>query len=252
MVSPTITAAVTAGGPPSASGWYAAPVTVSFTCQPQSAPLAGPCPSPVVLDSSGADQVAQATITATDGGTASTQLVVDVDLDVPSAFVNGIRDGRTYRGEEPTARCVAVDTTSAIDSCVLTSARNGRQVTVTATATDQAGNVGAMTVTYRVPLVQVLDARFNGRQYVVRRGQPFEVRAVLGSSASPRLLGPVRRNDTLRGAGRLMRAAESQDGVTLWERRAKIGNRTQGKKWKVGVLVGGTTSVIKLKVRNGG
>ena len=249
VVDPTITADVTSAEPPSATGWYAGPVTVTFTCTPMSAPIVGDCPAPAVLDESGADQVVTGSVTAEDGGTATTSVTVDVDLDAPAVTVGGIKDGRTYRGDEPAGRCVASDATSDVDTCTVESMRNGRSVLVTATATDLAGNTASASKRFRVPLVQVLGARFNGGRYIVRRGDAFQVQAVFGASSKPRLLKPVKQKKQLSGAGRTMRASETQDNVTTWVRKAKVGKRTTGKKWKVGVLVGGTTTVIKLKVR---
>ncbi|WP_460829543.1 Ig-like domain repeat protein, partial [Nocardioides hungaricus] len=131
--NPTLTATLT--GTKGNRGWYVGPVTITFTCTPDTAPLTGPCPGPVVLRRNGADQTRTRTITATDGGT-TTLTVAGIDIDRTKPRVK-IRRTAT-RG----VRCTATDPVSGLTprGCTLKRTRTPRAVVYTATATDQAGN----------------------------------------------------------------------------------------------------------------
>jgi hypothetical protein len=148
---PTITASLSAQGDgPSAAGWYRTPVTVSFTCAPHGSALTTDCPAPVTLATSGADQSVARTITAEDGGTA-TVTVSDIDIDLvgPTVTIKGVKAGKTYpKKKKPT--CQGADALSGLDTCTITQVRAGKKYVVTATATDQAGNVTSATLTYKV------------------------------------------------------------------------------------------------------
>lgn len=87
---PTITAEVTSETPRLANGWYRSAVTITFTCETDGSDLTEPCPSPVVLGTTGADQSVTRTITAQDGGTA-TVTVDDLDIDVAPAPAPTVR-----------------------------------------------------------------------------------------------------------------------------------------------------------------
>ena len=62
------------------NGWYATPVTVTFTCKETSAPLTTACPAPVTLSRNAAGQSVTRTIMATDGG-AATAVVSGINID---------------------------------------------------------------------------------------------------------------------------------------------------------------------------
>lgn len=147
---PTITADVASVGPRSAAGWYSAPVRVTFTCTPHGAALSTDCPSPVVLSSSGADQSVTRTITADDGGTASVTVSdLDIDLVAPTVRIAGVKAGKTYKKKQhPT--CQGADGLSGLATCTVEQVKDGRKYVVTATATDLAGNVSTVTLTYKV------------------------------------------------------------------------------------------------------
>ncbi|HRI94521.1 MAG TPA: Ig-like domain repeat protein [Nocardioides sp.] len=147
---PVITATVGSIRPRSASGWYSAPVEVTFTCTPRGSALVGACPTPVLLSTSGADQSVTRSITAADGGTASVTIGdLDLDLVAPTATIGGVKAGKTYRKKQkPT--CQGVDVLSGLQSCTVTQVKRGRKFVVNATATDKAGNVNFATVTYKV------------------------------------------------------------------------------------------------------
>jgi hypothetical protein len=140
VVDPEIHATVTSSRPRSTAGWYRAPVTITFTCIPHGSPLVGPCPSPVVLTGSGADQSVTRTITAQDGGSATvTRDNIDIDRVAPVVKVKGA-----------TPRCAAKDPLSGVARCALKTKRVGDRLVVTATAVDRAGNKAKAKRTYRL------------------------------------------------------------------------------------------------------
>jgi hypothetical protein len=152
---PGITAAASSTRGPSSSGWYGAPVTVTFTCTPDGAPV--PCPAPVVLRTSGADQTVSGTAEAADGGAATATLGdIDIDLVAPKVKVRGVKAGKVYKGSAPKPKCKATDALSGVATCKLKKKtkklkkHRGTKRTVTATATDRAGNVTKAKTTYRV------------------------------------------------------------------------------------------------------
>ena len=61
----------------------------------------------------------------------------------------GSRPGRpTRRSRTPT--CEGTDALSGLATCTVTQVKSGKKYVVTATATDQAGNVSTATLTYKV------------------------------------------------------------------------------------------------------
>lgn len=115
----------------SRSGWYAGPVTVSFTCIEQGAALVNACPEDVKLKRSAQDQSVTGTILAADGGGA-TATVSGIDIDsVKPVIVRATRSG-----------CTAKDALSGVRKCVVKRTPGG----LVAFATDKAGNVATRRV----------------------------------------------------------------------------------------------------------
>ena len=147
---PRITAVVRSKYARSRFGWYRSPVTVTFRCTTDGAPLVGRCPAPVRFTRSGAGRSVTRTILATDGGVATVvRRNIDLDLVGPTVTVTGVRDGATYAGVAPVPVCRARDALSGVASCVLTRTSVGTRTTYRATATDRAGNTRSVTGTYR-------------------------------------------------------------------------------------------------------
>jgi hypothetical protein len=132
-------------------GWYNKPVTVTFTCTTHGATLIGSCPAAVTLTRNAAHQTLTRTITATDGG-AATRTVSGINIDqiAPHVQITGVRAGATYRGHAPTPRCIGTDSLSGLATCHLAITKSRGTEKVVATATDLAGNVKTVTVTFRV------------------------------------------------------------------------------------------------------
>jgi hypothetical protein len=146
---PVVVATVVDGARGSA-GWYVGPVTVDFVCTDALSGVAT-CPEP---QSFGTDGVHTATGTATDGaGNSSTATMADIRIDAtaPTARFSA-QLGSVSSGSVPAApTCTAVDAGSGPGSCVVSgySTAVGTH-TLTATATDVAGNTATATQAYTV------------------------------------------------------------------------------------------------------
>ena len=117
--NPSISASVSSSGARH-DGWYDVPVTVTFTCASGSSPLTHPCPAPVRLSRDGAGQSVSATITGTDGGSATATVSgINIDRTSPRVRIAGIHRGHTYH-RAPAARCRAIDALSGVATCHLT------------------------------------------------------------------------------------------------------------------------------------
>ncbi len=165
--NPKITAA--AAGARAPSGWYRSNVTVTFTCTPQGSPLAGPCPAPVVLTASAADQTATGTISSVDGGTASVTVDnIDIDKVKPTVALGNAPDPRKYAGALPKPTCQGSDALSGIDTCTVTETHPSSLTTVfTAKAVDKAGNESTKPITYATLKVTTYKISFVGIKLVI-------------------------------------------------------------------------------------
>ncbi len=152
--APSITARVTSPLRRSASGWYRAPVTITYTCDAGGSTLAAPCPTSVTLSRSGARQTVTRWVRTADGDAVSSVTVVSIDRTGPQVRVAGFNTARIH-SRRPAVRCVATDELSGVRSCRATVWFNAARtrVIVRAKAFDNAGNVR----------VRTLSARYNGR-----------------------------------------------------------------------------------------
>jgi hypothetical protein len=134
-------------------GWYTGPVTVHYTC---SDALSGVkvCPKDEIINSNGAAQKATGEVIDAAGNRASTSVSADIDQVKPAPKVVGVDKAIYTLGDKPSPTCTATDEHSGVASCtVSTTGGNANGVgefTVTATATDNAGNTATDTVKYRV------------------------------------------------------------------------------------------------------
>ncbi len=163
--APTISGAVVSGTK-GANGWYTSQVTIHFTCDdPQASNgTAGSgidtCPADVVLGENGANQSASGTAKDNAGNTASATVSgIDIDMAAPTIKLAGIINGGVYTlGAVPAASCTAEDnsggsgvTAAGCKVTVTGGNANGTGIfSYTATAMDNAGNVGTAAGTYTV------------------------------------------------------------------------------------------------------
>ena len=152
--APTATAHASPG--PNANGWNNSNVTVSFTGNDSLSGIAS-CSDSVLFDTAGVGQSASGTCTDKAGNVSDTATAsgINIDLTDPSvSLVGGPADASSYYfGSVPAApTCSASDALSGLDgSCTVSgySAAVGTH-TVTASATDKAGNSKSASRTYTV------------------------------------------------------------------------------------------------------
>ena len=156
--SPTTTANV--------NGSYNHSVTVHFTCTDpkladgHSGSGVASCSPDQTVATDGANQAATGHATDVAGNTSAVITVkVNVDQTAPSVSVGGLASSTGTNtwplGTKPTPTCSAHDTTSGVDTCTVVSVTGGSPngvgtYTVTARATDKAGNSNMATATYTV------------------------------------------------------------------------------------------------------
>lgn len=160
--APSVSPAVAPAAPDGDGGWYRSAVTVTGTATDDSgaAPLLQTATdggswaayAPVKLTTDGVHSVAlQATDAA--GNTSSPATVTaKIDATPPTVALLGGPAGTTTYGNVPAdGTCSASDSTSGVRSCVVTGyATSTGEHTLTATATDQAGNTATATRAYTV------------------------------------------------------------------------------------------------------
>ena len=243
---PVIKATVRSAHPKSAAGWYRSPITVTFTCTAKGAPLATACPAPVRIASDGAGRSVTRTIMASDGGTA-TVVVSGLNLDqrAPKVRVSGIRDGATYGGRAPAARCVASDSLSGVARCRLTWRTVGERVSYTATATDRAGNRATVRGSYRLPAIYLVDAAFRNGAWQVRAGGSYTL-VVRSSSVRPHYVdaAPVPQKPQGRDHD-LHRAGAKRWAITVTMQPGMGKDRL----WNLGVMIGKKLHVVRVHTR---
>ncbi|MFC5676808.1 beta strand repeat-containing protein [Aeromicrobium endophyticum] len=240
---PTITATVASARAKTGYGWYGAPVTVSFTCTTNGAELTEPCPSPVRIGR-GAGQSVTRTIASTDGGVATVVVGgINVDDQRPTLKIRGVKSGRVYGGKAPRATCAAKDALSGVASCKVTQRKRGTVTTVTATATDKAGNQRSRSVRYRTSIVTLDGATFRNGAYDVKRGRTYTLVVMAGSR--PTYYEAEVAPRTPRKPGGLMRPA-GHDRYALGVTMKDLRGRTY---WNLGVKVGKKMHVVRVRAR---
>jgi hypothetical protein len=154
---PVITKVVTPASPNGNNGWYKSPVSVDWTVSdPESAISSQNGCDDFTINSDQLEQTYTCTATSA-GGTSSDSVTLKVDVTKPTNVQftgGGLSDGGSYDfGDVPAAPtgCTADDATSLLDSCDVTgySTDVGNQ-TLTAKATDKAGNEETKTLSYNV------------------------------------------------------------------------------------------------------
>ena len=274
---PTITGAATTD--PNAAGWYKAPVTVRFDCKDAVSGIAS-CQPDATLAAQGANS---ATGTAVDNaGNKGTTTVsgIKVDTVAPSVSVGGVTDGAVYTvGAVPTPTASATDATSGL-AAPATGTRTGGTAngvgtfTYTATATDNAGNVGTATVKYMVVygfgttlfLQPVNDTAhqtglstsvFNAGQTIPMK---FQLKNAAGQAiqagSAPKWLSPVKGSATTAAVNESAYASSETVGGTYtsdgtqYQYNWKTDKSQSGFYWRVGVtLDDGKTYLVNIALR---
>jgi hypothetical protein len=245
--NPTITAQLVSSAPKT-SGWFRAPVQVSFTCTPAGAAITSPCPVPVTLSANGAGQSVTRTIEAADGGVATVVASgINIDRVAPRAQVTSARDGATYMGAAPPARCAAVDVLSGPSRCAVGLTRAGQTVTFVATATDVAGNVGRTTGSYRVLTTYLRGVAYRDGRFQVRAGRRYTIVTSTADNNPPRFLGRVAKGPSTK-TGRKFHAVRSSHGTHHWAIKVRVRSGLVGSQRFYVLRVDGTRQPISLSV----
>ena len=158
-VPPDTMAPVVVGTPdraPNAAGWYAAPVTITWSATDDYDGVLTP-PSPVTVSSQGAQQLVQSgQVCDRAGNCSSGSTSISLDSVAPAVSVIGVSEGSKYViGAAPTPTCSATDSGSGLNApCSLTivggNSNGVGSFTATASATDVAGNSTTVVVHYKV------------------------------------------------------------------------------------------------------
>jgi hypothetical protein len=243
---PTITAALSSASKRSAQGWYRTPVTVTFTCTPNGAPLVTDCPSPVTVASQGVAPAITRSIAAADGGAATVSVSgIAVDRTAPRVAVAGVTSGRSYAGKAPRATCAAKDSVSGVLSCTVSSRTKGARTTVTAVATDRAGNTARASKTFTTRSIYIDGARYADGVYTVKAGTVYRL-VVEGRSGRP----------VYYDAEVAPRKPSTRDhafvkvGKDRWALSVLMQNGMERHKlWNLGVKTGSTMHVLKVRAK---
>jgi Carboxypeptidase regulatory-like domain len=169
---------------PNASGWYNAPVTITWTST-DPAPSSGTptTPPPTLLSTDGANQTATSAKSCDPGGNCATGTVTGINIDTtpPSVAVTGVTSGGTY-STAPSPACATTDALSGVATNATISVANSR-TSYTATcsgATDSAGNAAApVSVAY-----QVIPPGYTTASLADSNGNPLSGAAVTFRSSS--------------------------------------------------------------------
>ena len=154
---PVVTATTVPAAPDGANGWFRGPVSVSWSTTDPGSPVvdAAGC-GPSSLTGDGTSALTCAATSA--GGRNSQSITVKRDGTPPTApAISGIASGTFSRATLPAldkVSCSASDPTSGVDRCAVTgyAASDGAH-TITATATNGAGQTSTTTLPYVVDLV---------------------------------------------------------------------------------------------------
>lgn len=243
-VDPKIYATVTSSIRKTAYGWYRRPVTVRFRCVANGAPLARPCPSPVLFAHQGGAQSVSRSVYATDGGVHTVAVRnINIDLSRPSLKVTGILSNGIYLGPQPAPRCVAADKISGIASCKVTQKRSGTNIRYTVVARDRAGNTKTVYGNYRTLSFFLQNARYADGAFEVQTGHGYTL--TVYSDVKPFYYDAT----PYPGTPYIPDIAMYPAGLHRWVVGITIANGMQVHQyWNIGITIGSTMHVVKVHV----
>ncbi len=149
--APSITAVVTPA--PNSKGWNNTDVTVTFTCAAGSNPLAS-CPSPIVVNTEGANQSFCAKAVDSTGLSATGCATVSLDKTPPTitATQSPAASGSGWNNTQVTVTFTCADSLSGVATCPPPRAvsTDGAHQVISGTAVDVAGNSSTAQVTLNI------------------------------------------------------------------------------------------------------
>jgi hypothetical protein len=132
-----------------AAGWNNSDVTVTFTCNDGTSGIAT-CPTPVVVNSDGANQAITGQAQDIAGNTASASVSINLDKTPPTiaAVVSPAPNAAGWNNTNPTVTFTCTDATSGVALCPSPQVVSveGADQAVTGTVTDIAGNTASASV----------------------------------------------------------------------------------------------------------
>lgn len=242
--NPVLKATLTSPTPRSRYGWYRSAVTVTFTCTGGSAPLAAACPAPVKLTRNGASQSLTRTVTTTDGGIATVAVAgINIDATAPTVALTGVTRRGRYFAAAPVGKCVGADRLSGLATCAVTRKRVGEVETITATATDRAGNVATTRMQVTVVPFMIAGASYSNGVYTLRKGRAYTLLAA--STVQPRYVDAAWAPKAPKGLDNWFR----RTGRTTWALGVVMDRSMRTGYWNIGIKTGSRVQVVKVYVR---
>jgi hypothetical protein len=175
------------------AGWSSVDVTVSFTCVDPLSALAA-CPAPVLVSGEGRDQSVSRSSSLKGGGTVAAT-ISGISIDKTKPVVSYTGNAGTYAADETVhIRCIAADALSDVASTTCADIDGPAYTfglgahTLSATATDYAGNVGEGSATFTV-VVSESSLCALARRFVSKDGVARSLCATLDSAAAARERG---------------------------------------------------------------
>jgi len=222
-VAPTISGAATTS--PNANGWYRSPVTVHFTCADNSGNVN--CPADVTIATEGAAQTASGTAVDPAGNTAMVVVGgISIDLTPPAITFTG---DLSYSVDQTVSiTCVASEALSGIDPSVPGGCPSAfgpalafglGPHTLSASATDRAGNKAERTVTFTVGVTEASLCSLT-RAYATKDAIAGALCAKLTEAAAARARGETTTEHNILKA--FANAVNAQTGKALAPENAAI------------------------------
>jgi hypothetical protein len=259
-------------------GWWTGPVTVSWATADSESGMAGGNLPPTTVTAQGASTAVSAQACDLAGNCTTGSLPVRIDSAGPSIAVNGPVDGAAYvLGSAPTASCTASDAlTGVVGGCTTTlTGGNANAVgtyTVTASATDGAGNVTTKVITYQVQYAwNGFEQPINDTAHqvglttsVFKAGSTVPTKfTLLGAdgqaitpTATPLWVTPVKGVATTLPVDESVYSTTPDTGATYqgagghWQYNWKTSATQSGFYWRIGVrLDDGTTHYVNIALR---
>jgi hypothetical protein len=222
-MAPTIAGAATTA--PNANGWYSGPVTIHFTCGDNSGIVT--CPADVTLSGDGAGQSVTRTATDGSGNTASAMVgPINIDQQVPTIAFGG---SLSYTVDQTVAiTCIITETLSGLDPAIAQTCQTASGPaysfatganTLTASATDRAGNTGSASTTFTVRVTAASLCRLISRM-TTKPAVAISLCVFAAAAEAAESRGLDRAHDMLLSA--YMREIERERGTSITPANADV------------------------------